>query len=73
VVIFDPRGTRSLDAGELHSRAGYSPYEGQQVTGRVVTTICRGRVVWKDGRAPAGPGQGRFVGRQPFDREVQLA
>ena len=66
VVLFDPSEERVLTADELHSAAGYSPFEGLEVAGRVVTTLCRGRVVWDRGRAPAGPGWGRFVPCRPF-------
>jgi dihydropyrimidinase len=70
VVLFDPSRERVLSADELHSAAGYSPYEGLRVAGQVVTTLCRGRVVWDRGRAPAGPGWGRFVPCRPFQAET---
>jgi dihydropyrimidinase len=71
-VIFDPRPERALSAGELHSRAGYSPYEGMTLQGRVKTTICRGQVVYRDGQVVGKPGLGRFLKCRPFDRELEL-
>jgi dihydropyrimidinase len=73
MVLFDPRPERVLGAGELHSAAGFSPYEGLTVRGRVLTTLCRGKVVWDSGEAPAGPGWGRFVPCDPFSPEVAEA
>ena len=62
VVVFDPEATRRLDAGDLHSRADHSAYEGLTVTGWPALTISRGRVVSASGEpADASPGWGRFV------------
>jgi dihydropyrimidinase len=67
LVLFDPRPTRTLAASELHSRAGFSPYEGLTVTGKVHTTICRGQVVYRDGTIVGQRGFGRFLKCAPFD------
>jgi len=70
LVLFDPRPTRTLSVAELHSRAGFSPYEGLRVTGRVHTTVCRGQVVYHDGTVVGPPGFGRFMKCAPFDPEA---
>ena len=67
LVVFDPRPTRTLSASELHSRAGFSPYEGLAVTGRVRSTIARGQVVYRDGAIVGKPGFGHFLTCAPFD------
>jgi len=67
VVLFDPRPERVLAAAELHSRAGFSPYEGLTLTGRVKTTIVRGQVVYQEGEVVGKPDFGRFQHCQPFD------
>jgi hypothetical protein len=59
-----------LDASELHSAAGFSPFEGLEVQGRVVRTVCRGRTVYLDGEVPGDLGWGRFIERTPFDPEL---
>ncbi len=41
-------------------RAGFA------VTGRVVVTVSRGRVVWAGGRLDVEPGTGRFIPMAPF-------
>ncbi len=70
VVLFDPRPERRLEAGELHSRAGFSPYEGMRLTGRVTTTILRGEVIYRDGAIVGDRGFGRFLKCRPFDPEL---
>jgi dihydropyrimidinase len=70
LVLFDPRPTRRLAASELHSRAGFSPYEGLMVSGKVHTTICRGQVVYRDGAIVGEPGFGRFLKCSPFDPQA---
>ena len=67
LVLFDPRPERKLTASELHSRAGFSPYEGMRLTGRVHTTIVRGQVVYRDGEVVGRPGFGQFQRCAPFD------
>jgi dihydropyrimidinase len=70
LVLFDPRPTRVLSAAELHSRAGFSPYEGMTVTGKVHTTICRGQVIYREGAIVGHRDFGRFVKCRPFDPEM---
>jgi len=72
LVIFDPAPERTLSAGELHSRAGYSPYEGMRIVGKVQATICRGKVVYQDGTVISQPGYGQFQRCEPFDRTILL-
>ncbi|HET9848617.1 MAG TPA: dihydropyrimidinase [Candidatus Dormibacteraeota bacterium] len=66
IVLFDPRPERTLSASELHSRAGFSPYEGLSVSGRVKTTILRGQVVYHDGKVAGPSGFGQFQQCAPF-------
>ncbi|GAC1653861.1 MAG: dihydropyrimidinase [Candidatus Dormibacteraceae bacterium] len=67
VVLFDPAAKGRLEDPELHSAAGYSPYSGLELSGRVRTTISRGRVVYDRGSVVGAPGWGRFQERLPFD------
>lgn len=61
VVVFDPDRRWQVAAAELRSNAGWSPYEGRSVTGRVTTTLVRGRVVYDGTDVVGEPGGGRFV------------
>ena len=67
LVLFDPAASGMLTAEELHSAAGFSPYEGLDLRGRVRTTISRGRVIYDRGQVTGSPGWGRFQERLPFD------
>jgi dihydropyrimidinase len=66
LVLFDPTRERVLEASELHSRAGFSPYEGLPLTGRVTTTILRGTVIYRDGQVIGAAGFGQFQSCPPF-------
>lgn len=70
LVLFDPRPTRRLSVSELHSRAGFSPYEGLTVTGKVDTTISRGQVVYRNGAIVGDRGGGHFLKCAPFDPDA---
>ena len=63
VMVFDPAKPFTLDEADLHSNAGWSPYHGMALPGRVVLTISRGEVVWDGSRLCASPGRGRVVER----------
>ncbi len=60
-VVFDPDAEWTLDESEMHYAVGWSPYQGRQVRGRVVSTWLRGRCVYGGGQVCAEPGSGRFV------------
>jgi len=68
LVIVDSKAVTEINAGRLHSRAEWTPYQGKQAIFPQMT-IVRGRVVW-DGDLQAIPGYGRFLGR-PITREKQ--
>ncbi|MFL7793895.1 MAG: dihydropyrimidinase [Anaerolineae bacterium] len=63
LVIYDPQPEGVVTAESLHYLAGYTPYEGLQVQGRVKATISRGRIVYREGRFLGRKGQGKFVRR----------
>ncbi|MGI5835689.1 MAG: dihydropyrimidinase [Chloroflexota bacterium] len=63
LVIFDPDIEWKVEAKELHSQAGYTPYEGWSVRGKVISTIVRGQVVMKDGELLKSPGYGSYLPR----------
>ncbi len=63
VVIYDPQPEGVIYAADLHHVAGYTPYEGLRVQGRVRATIVRGQAVYQDGHFTGSKGWGRFVNR----------
>jgi dihydropyrimidinase len=67
VVIYDPGPTRVLRDDDLNSAAGYSPYTGMEIRGRVALTVLRGRVAYDGQDVLAASGSGRFIARSPVD------
>ncbi len=62
IVLYDPAPIWEIHAADLHHIAGYSPYEGMQVQGRVNMTLSRGEVVYNHADLHfAEPGRGQFV------------
>lgn len=61
VVLYDPEPEGMIHHGGLHYLAGYNPYEGMRVKGKVRMTLSRGEVLYRDGEFPAEPGRGKFV------------
>jgi dihydropyrimidinase len=62
-VIYDPRARQTLSAATHHMNVDYSAYEGMELTGQVVTTLSRGRVVIDDGAYLGDPVHGTFLAR----------
>ena len=63
LVLLDAESEWTLEAAALRTRSGLSPYVGRTFRGAIRTTLVRGRIVYRDGEFPAGPGHGRFVPR----------
>ena len=65
VVLVDPEAEWTVRGEELHSKAGWTPFEGRTFRGKVRRTFVRGRLVYDDGAGVVGdPGWGRFVPRE---------
>ncbi len=60
-VEVDEKARYEIKSAELHSRCGWTPFEGWQVQGRVTRVVLRGREAYKDGRVLVEPGFGRNV------------
>jgi len=66
LLIYDAAPAVTLRAAEQHTVAGYTPYEGVTVQGRVRTVLSRGEVIVADGALHAASGRGRFQRGAPF-------
>ncbi|MGB8953809.1 MAG: dihydroorotase family protein [Tumebacillaceae bacterium] len=60
LVILDPQQSWVIDEAETQSSAGWSPYHGMQMQGRITHAFLRGQAVY-DGTVVGQPGMGRFV------------
>ena len=61
IVLFNPEWSWTLSADTLHSAAHYTAYEGFPVTGKVVMTYLRGRLVMGDDIYLGIKGDGKFI------------
>ncbi|MET0999041.1 MAG: dihydroorotase family protein [Marmoricola sp.] len=60
VVLVDPTARRTLTNATVLSKAGWTPFDGREVTGQVVRTYLRGRLVAQEGK-PADERMGSFL------------
>ena len=63
IVVYDPSLQHVLSAQTHHMAVDYSAYEGLEITGQVVTTLSRGRVVIDGGEYRGSTGHGTFLTR----------
>ena len=61
-LLLDPYRTFKVRAAESESAQGYTPFEGQELTGRVEATFLRGTQIY-DGSNVIGEPGGRYLKR----------
>lgn len=66
-IEVDPAAAYEIRAANMHSRCGWTPFEGWRVRGRVTRVVLRGREAYRDGVVLAPRGFGQNI------RELQLA
>lgn len=47
LVLFDPTVAWTVEADRLVSRSHNTPFDGRRLTGRVMATVCKGRIVYE--------------------------
>ncbi len=67
-IEVDEAATYELRGQEMHSRCGWTPFEGHRVRGRVTRVVLRGAEAFRDGQVLARPGAGRNVRLQSTHR-----
>jgi carbamoyl-phosphate synthase/aspartate carbamoyltransferase/dihydroorotase len=67
-IELDEGATWEVRAAELHTRCGWSPFEGMKLSGRLRRVTLRGRLAYQDGEvlAPKGYGQDLVAAVQPI-------
>lgn len=66
IVVWDPKGTKTISAKTHHQNIDFNIFEGMEVTGIPAKTISQGKVVYADGKLNVEKGAGRYVNRPPF-------
>ena len=61
LLVLDPETEWEIDPATLITPAGWSPYTGRRLRGRVIAAFSRGVQVWDGECVVARPGHGRFV------------
>jgi len=62
LVLVDPNESFVVRAAESESQQGYTPFEGQELTGRVKSTFLRGQLIYDQGKV-VGPARGQYLRR----------
>ena len=62
LALVDPQESFVVRAADSPSQQGYTPFEGQELSGRVKSTFLRGRLVYHDGKF-VGPARGQYLRR----------
>ncbi|HVI87280.1 MAG TPA: dihydropyrimidinase [Dongiaceae bacterium] len=66
LVVWDPKGSRTISAKTHHQKVDYNIFEGMTVQGINSYTISQGKVVWADGKLNVQEGAGRYIDRPTF-------
>lgn len=61
ITIIDLNEKWTVRDKDLHYKCGWSPYDGLELTGKVYSTIIRGKVVYKDNEVYGEPGYGEYI------------
>jgi allantoinase len=62
VVLLDPNESFTVRAADSESGQGYTPFEGQELRGKVKFTFLRGQQIYANGNI-VGPAHGRYLNR----------
>ena len=64
ILLVDMAARETISNDRIVSKCGWTPYDGMEVTGKIVRTILRGTTVAENGKPMGEPGYGQFVTRQ---------
>ena len=71
LVVWDPKGKRTISAKTHHHNVDFNIFEGRTVTGIPSHTISGGKVVYKEGQLHIKHGSGRYVSRPCYPPSFQ--
>ena len=61
IVIWDTEHSLTIRNDRLHHNVDYTPYEGRELHAWPALTLCRGKVVYRDGKFTGHAGYGKFL------------
>ncbi len=61
IVLFSTKINSNFSSDSIHSKAGYTAYEGFPISGVPVMTILRGKIIIRDGKFLGNKGDGHFI------------
>lgn len=61
LVIVDLSAEQTIRNEDVLSKCGWTPFDGQTVRGKVMTTVLRGSVIMENDTVTAAPGSGRMA------------
>ncbi len=65
IMIIDPNKSMTITKENLHTKAGYSPFEGFECSCVIDTVISRGKIIAKNNEFLGERGYGQLVYREP--------
>jgi dihydroorotase len=68
LVLVDPAGRTEINERRLHSKAGWSPFHGRTLRGRIAATLLRGELVARDGDIVADRPRGLLATAAALER-----
>jgi dihydroorotase len=71
LIIVDPRALQTVKAEMLHSKAGWTPFEGMDAIFPQYT-LSRGEIIWMEESFDARPGRGKFLEGEGKRSEEEL-
>ena len=66
IVVWDPKGKKTISAKTHHQNIDYNNFEGMEVTGIPSHTISQGKLVYCNGKLTVERGAGNYIKRPPF-------
>ena len=69
IVVWDPQLSKKIRGADSFSKAGFSIFEGWEVTGWPILTIRRGDIVYEDGKVKGLAGSGKLLKRDPWKKQ----
>ena len=61
LVVIDPKQVWKVRRDKLHSKCGWTPYDGMELVGWPTMKIARGEIIAENGNITGRPGYGKFV------------